>query len=140
MITQGVKLTARCNDCGGVSTRDIGQFIDRDQLWWGTEVSCGNCPTAWCEQDTGGSTPDEIRNALLAEHGPVLLRLTDTEAGLVPVLRALREVLGLPLNTARAMATSLKETGLSGTLVEMEFLSHGLRRRSVTTAIEPLPD
>ncbi|WP_250301174.1 hypothetical protein OG204_15740 [Streptomyces sp. NBC_01387] len=136
MITQGAQVTARCEDCGGVLIRDTGQYIDHGQLWWSTEGACESCPNRWCEQDTGGATPEEIRNALLAEHGPARLRIADNELHRLPVLRALREVLHLSLHQARATACTLRETGLVGTLVEMEFVAAGLHRRSVATSIE----
>ncbi|WP_327422562.1 hypothetical protein OG763_21855 [Streptomyces sp. NBC_01230] len=140
MITQGVKVTARCDACGGVLILDVGQYIDHGQLWWGTEGACTACPNGWCEQDTGGATPEEIRNALLVEHGPAQLRLADDASSLVPVLRVLREMLRLPLGQARVMASALQETGLVGTLVEMELIADGLQHRSVATTIETLAD
>ncbi len=136
MITRGVKVAARCEDCGGVLIHDVGQYLDGGQLWWGTEGACETCPNGWCEQDTGGATPEEIRQALLAEHGPARLHLADDEPSLVPILRVLRETLHLPLGQARTMASDLKETGLVGTLVEMELIAAGLLRRSVATTIE----
>nr|WSX47791.1 hypothetical protein OG409_01740 [Streptomyces sp. NBC_00974] len=136
MITQGVKITTRCEACGGVLMRDTGQFIDRGRLWWGTEGTCLACPVAWCEQDFGDTTPEEIRQALLAEHGPARLRLTEPEASAVPVLRALREVHGLSLAQARAMTDELKTTGLVGTFVEMELVASRLRHHSVEVTVE----
>lgn len=137
MITQGVKITTRCDDCGGELISDIGQFIDGGQVWWGAEGSCRTCPNAWCEQDSGATTPEEIRQALLAEHGSARLRLTEPESSTVPVLRVLREIHGLSLAQARAMTDELKTTGLVGTLVEMEFVAAGFRRRSVAATVEP---
>lgn len=136
VITQGVKVTARCEGCGGVLRCDVGQYIDREQLWWGTEGACETCPNGWCEHDTGGVTPEEIRDALLSEHGAARLRLADNESNLVSVVRALRDVLDLSLYQARATTRTLKETGIVGTLVEMEFIAAGLHRRSVATTIE----
>ncbi|MFE9404764.1 hypothetical protein ACFYNY_23850 [Streptomyces sp. NPDC006530] len=135
-----MRVTTRCDDCGGVLIRDIGQFIDGGQVWWGTEGRCQACPAAWCEQDSGGTTPEEIRQALLAKHGPARLRLAGPESSLVPVLHALRETHGLALAQARAMADELKTTGLVGTLVEMELVAAGLRRRSVAATVEPAAD
>jgi hypothetical protein len=140
MITQGVKITTRCNDCGGVLTRDIGQFIERGQVRWGTEGRCRTCPNAWCEQGTGATTPEEIRQALLAEYGPARLRLVGPEQSIVPVLRALRELHRLSLTQARAMAHELGTTGLTGTLVEMEFAAAGLLRRSVAVTVTTAAD
>ncbi|SEO88718.1 hypothetical protein [Actinacidiphila rubida] len=135
MITQGVKITTRCHDCGGELTRDVGQFTERGQVRWGIEGQCQNCPNAWCEQGSG-ATPEEIREALLAQQGPARLRLAGPEPSMVPVLRALRELHGLSLAQARAMAHELRTTGLTGTLVEMECVAAGLRRRSVAVTIE----
>ena len=140
MITQGMKITTRCDDCGGVLIRDIGQFIDCGQVWWGTEGRCRTCPNVWCEQDSGRTTPEEIRQALLAEHGPARLRLAGPESSLVPVLHALRETHGLSLAQTRAMADELRTTGLVGTLVEMEHVAAGLRSRSVAATVEPAAD
>ncbi|MFD3553467.1 hypothetical protein ACFWWA_15305 [Streptomyces goshikiensis] len=136
MITQGVKITTPCETCGGVLMRDTGQFIDRGRLWWGTEGTCLSCPVAWCHQDFGDATPEEIRQALLAEHGPARLRLKEPEASAVPVLRALREAHGLSLAQARAMTDKLKTTGLMGTLVEMELVASRLRQHSVRVTVE----
>ncbi|WOP07074.1 hypothetical protein R2B67_00330 [Streptomyces cyaneofuscatus] len=129
-------ITTRCEACGGVLTLDTGQHIERGRLWWGTEGACQSCPIAWCEQDFGDATPEEIRQALLAEHGPARLRLTAREASAVPVLRALREVHDLPLAQARAMANELKTTGLVGTFVEMELVASRLRHHSVEVTVE----
>ncbi|MFE3991151.1 hypothetical protein ACFXPW_05500 [Streptomyces goshikiensis] len=136
MITQGVQTTARCEACGGVLIRDTGQFIDRGRLWWGTEGTCLTCPLAWCDQGFGDATPDEIRQALLTEHGPARIRLTEPEASAVPLLRALREAQGLSLAQARAMTDELKTTGLVGTLVEMELVASRLRHHSVGVTVE----
>ncbi|KAA0932459.1 hypothetical protein FGF04_26200 [Streptomyces apricus] len=117
---------------------DVGQFIEQGRLRWGVEGRCRDCPDAWCE--TGeGPAPEEIRQALLAEHGSIRLRLETGETCLVPVLRALRGMWDLSLDEARLAATDLKGTGLVGTSVEMAHLAEGLRERSVTTTLVPSP-
>ncbi|MFJ5779758.1 hypothetical protein [Streptomyces sp. NPDC093094] len=139
MITQGVRVEKRCEACGGVLVCDVGQFIDRGRLWWGTEGACRSCAGGWCEQGSGEETPREIRQALLAEHGWARLRLTEPGVGGVAVLRALRQVQGLSLAQARVRADELKTSGLVGTLVEMEFVAARLRQHSVGVAIETSP-
>ncbi|MEU9030931.1 hypothetical protein AB0D46_26150 [Streptomyces sp. NPDC048383] len=131
-----MKIATRCDACGGVLTRDMGQFIDRGLLCWGTEGACQPCSIAWCAEDSGGETPEEIRQALLSEHGPARLRLIGPEIGPVAVLRALREMHGLTLTQAKALADELKTTGLMGTLVEMELIAARLRQRSVMAVVE----
>ncbi|WP_234355791.1 hypothetical protein [Kitasatospora aureofaciens] len=136
VISQGVTITTRCEACGGVLILDTGQHIGGGRLWWGTEGACQSCPVAWCDQVFGDATPEEIRQALLAEHGPARLRMTAPEASAVPVLRALREVHGLSLAQARALADELKTTGLVGTFVEMELVASRLRHHSVGVTVE----
>ncbi|MFD7586131.1 hypothetical protein ACFV84_12000 [Kitasatospora sp. NPDC059811] len=138
MITQGAKITTQCADCGGALVRDVGQFLDRGRLCWGTEASCRTCSAAWCEEGDGGPTPEEIRQALLAKHGLARLHLVQPELSLVPVLRALREAHGLALAQARAMAVELKTASLAGTLVEVEFTAAALQDRSVAVTVETL--
>ncbi|MDX2394113.1 hypothetical protein NJL88_29445 [Streptomyces sp. DK15] len=139
VITQGVKITTVCEACGGMLIRDAGQFIDRGRLWWGTEGTCQTCPVAWCEEDSGGATPEAIRQALLTEHGPARLLLIEPEASRVTVLRVLREGHERSLAQARAMAEELRTTGLVGTLVEMELIAAQLRHRSVAVTVGSSP-
>ncbi|MFJ4670669.1 hypothetical protein [Kitasatospora purpeofusca] len=120
--------------------RDVGQFVDGGQLWWGAEGSCRTCPTAWCEQDTGAATPEAIRQALPAEHGPARPRLAGPGSSSVPVLRALRETHGLSLARARAMADGSRTTGPTGTPVGMELVAAALGRRSVAATVESAAD
>ncbi|MCF3131676.1 hypothetical protein [Streptomyces olivochromogenes] len=136
-VTQGVKVTSTCVACGGVLVRDLGQFVDRGQLRWGIEGRCQACPNAWCETGAGPA-PQEIRQALLAEHGATRLRLATEEASLVPVLRALREMRHLSLGEARLTAAELSGAGMVGTSVEMAHLAEGLRKRSIVTTLVSL--
>jgi hypothetical protein len=136
VISQGVDITTRCEACGGELVLHTGQHVDGGRLWWGTEGWCRSCPVAWCEQDHGAVTPEEIRQALLAEHGPARLRLAEPGAGALPLLRALREVHELSLGQARAMADELAATGLAGTFVEMELVAARLRHHGVGVLVE----
>ncbi|OEJ22663.1 hypothetical protein BGK67_00495 [Streptomyces subrutilus] len=105
-------------------------------LRWGTEGQCADCPNGWCEQDSGPVTPEHIRQALLQAHGPARLRLSGEVPSLVRVLQALRSAQELSLGEAKAQAAELAETGLIGTLVEMEILAIHLRRRAITVTVE----
>ncbi|MFJ9430052.1 hypothetical protein ACIRQY_10320 [Streptomyces sp. NPDC101490] len=136
MITQGVRVTGRCSSCGGTTTCDVGQFFDHGMLCWGTEGRCADCPNTWCEKDSGLVTPENIREVLLQAHGPARLRLSGDVPSLVPVLQALRDAHELSLGEARARATELAETGLIGTLVEMEVLAVHLRNRAIAVSVE----
>ncbi|MET7543381.1 hypothetical protein [Streptomyces sp. NPDC005507] len=116
----------------------MGQFFDDGMLCWGTEGRCADCLNGWCEQDGGPVTPENIRQALLRAHGAARLRLSGDVPNLVPVLQALRSARELSLSEARAQATQLAETGLIGTLVEMEILAVHLRRRAIAVSVEPV--
>ncbi|MDI2129129.1 hypothetical protein [Yinghuangia seranimata] len=98
---------------------------------WGTEACCRTCGEAWAECGRGAhSTPEDIRQALLSEHGPTRLRLAaPAPVNRTAVLRALRQAYSRTLTETRALADALAGTGMTGTLVEMErtaaFLRHG---------------
>jgi hypothetical protein len=132
--THGVKVTSQCANCDGVLVRDLGQLIERGQLRWGVEGRCEACTNAWCETGAGPA-PEEVRQALLAEHGAARLRLATKETSLVPVLRVLREMHHLSLDEARLTAADLMGAGLIGTSVEMAHLAEGLRTRSIDTTL-----
>ncbi|MET9959361.1 hypothetical protein ABZ128_09800 [Streptomyces sp. NPDC006326] len=136
MITQGVQTEERCGRCGGVLRCDIGQFIERGMVRWGSEGWCEGCPDGWCEHDGGSATPEHIRQALLEAHGLARLRLVETLATLVPVLKGLREAQQLSLGEARRCAAELVDTGLFGTLVEIEFLAIHLRRQNIAVTVD----
>ncbi|MFE6975664.1 hypothetical protein [Streptomyces sp. NPDC057682] len=131
--------TTRCEKCGRPLTLELGEYIERGRVRWSITGQCTGCPHAWCEQGVSGPTATRIRDALLAEHGPVRLQLTNPEPNPVAVLQALRDALHLPLPEARARATTLRETGLVGTRVEMEFLAEALRRRAIATGFDGPP-
>nr|WSW69943.1 hypothetical protein OG461_29165 [Streptomyces sp. NBC_00995] len=115
----------------------MNQFILHDELWWDSELSCGGCGTYVCEHAGGGPAPDDVREALLAAHGPVRLRPVAPVPGLVPVLKVLREVSAASLSRARELAGELTCDGLVGTLPEMEFLKARLLLRGVHVDIDP---
>ncbi|GCE01834.1 hypothetical protein EHYA_09608 [Embleya hyalina] len=77
-----------------MAVRQVNRFILRDQLWWDVEFACGSCGTYLCEHAGPGPAPDDVREALLAAHGPVRLRVVDPLPGLVPALKVFREVSG----------------------------------------------
>ncbi|MGW2658474.1 hypothetical protein ACWC1D_33105 [Streptomyces sp. NPDC001478] len=129
----------RCEACGSPLTVELGEYIERGRVRWSITGQCTGCSHAWCEQGVAGPTAARIRDALLIEHGPVRLHLTDAEPNLVAVMRALRDALHVPLPEARARATTLRTTGLVGTRVEMEFLAEALRRRSIATGLDASP-
>ncbi|WP_431677152.1 hypothetical protein [Kitasatospora sp. KL5] len=137
MISQGVKSTEQCGACGGVLVRDSGQFVHGGRLWWGSEGRCRACGHGWCEEDTGGPTPEPLRRALLAKHGAARVRTAVPLTGRVGLLRALREHRGLSLAEARSAADELASNGLTGTLVETELLAAALRRHGVEAVVEP---
>ncbi|MFJ7206756.1 hypothetical protein ACIQWR_24905 [Streptomyces sp. NPDC098789] len=77
-----------------------------------------------------------MREALLAAHGPVRLRLAGPVPGLVPALKVFREVTAASLSRARELVGELSNEGLVGTLSEMEFLKARLRMRGVPVDLE----
>ncbi|MEV0257269.1 hypothetical protein AB0H82_23820 [Streptomyces sp. NPDC050732] len=84
-----------------------------------------------CEHAGPEPAPEEVREALLAAHGPSRLRLVGSVPSLVPALKVLREVSEASLPQARELVRKLSHEGLVGTLPEMEFLKARLQLRGV---------
>ncbi|MFI6733694.1 hypothetical protein ACIBI9_12260 [Nonomuraea sp. NPDC050451] len=137
MTGQTAKIESRCGRCEGTQVRQVNQFIDRGQLWWDAEVYCESCGAYLCEHAGPGRAPEDVRSALLAEHGPSRLCVVGPRPSLVSVLKVLREVSEVSLPRARELADELTDTGLVGTLVEMEFLKIQLRSRGVAAEVRP---
>lgn len=119
-----------------MAVRQVNQFVLHDELWWDSELSCGSCGAHLCEHAGRGPAPDDVREALLAAHGPVRLRLVAPVPGLVPVLKVIREVSAVSLSRARELVGELGRDGLVGTLSEMEFLKARLQLRGVHVDID----
>ncbi|MCX4451215.1 hypothetical protein ACFWNC_05055 [Streptomyces sp. NPDC058369] len=135
MTGQTAKITSPC-ECGTMAMRQVNQFILHDELWWDSEFSCGSCGTYLCEHAGPGPAPAEVREALLAAHGPVKLRLVSPVPSLVPVLKVFREATAASLSQARELVGELSHDGLVGTLPEMEFLKARLQMRAVPVDID----
>ncbi|MFH8886385.1 hypothetical protein [Streptomyces californicus] len=141
MAGQTAKIASLC-ECGSMASRQVNQFILRDELWWDSEFSCGSCGTYLCEHAGPGPAPDEVREALLSAHGAVRLRLVGSVPALVPALKVFREISAVSLSRARELVGELSRDGLVGTLPEMEFLKVRLRTRGVPVDVDrpPHPD
>ncbi|NEA64410.1 hypothetical protein G3I56_17910 [Streptomyces sp. SID12488] len=116
--------------------RQLNQFINHGELWWDAEFSCDSCGTYLCEQAGQGPAPDDVREALLAVHGPARLRLAEPVSSLVPALKAFREAEAVSLSQARELADRLSHEGVVGTLSEMQLLRTRLRLRGVPVDID----
>ncbi|MGV9312763.1 hypothetical protein ACWDR0_11275 [Streptomyces sp. NPDC003691] len=134
MTGRTAKIASLC-ECGSTAERQVNQFVLHDELWWDSEFSCGSCGTYLCEHAGPGPAPDDVREALLAAHGSVRLRLAGSVPSLVPALKVFREAAGVSLSRARELTGELSHDGLVGTLPEMEFLEARLQRRGVPVDI-----
>lgn len=135
MSGQTAKIASLCQ-CGSAAVRQVNQFINHGELWWDAEFSCDNCGTYLCEQAGPGTAPDDVREALLAAHGPATLRLAEPVSSPVPVLKVLREVSAVSLSQARELVEKLSHDGVVGTLSEMELLKARLQLRGVPVDID----
>ncbi|MGW6685791.1 hypothetical protein [Streptomyces sp. NPDC054961] len=135
MTGQTAKIASPCG-CGSMAVRQVNQFILRDELWWDSEFSCGSCGIYLCEDAGPGPAPDDVREALLAAHGSVRLRLVGSLPSLVPALKVFREVTAASLSGARQLVGELSHDGLVGTLSEMEFLKARLQMCGVPVDLD----
>jgi hypothetical protein len=82
-----------------------------------------------------GEAPEELRQALLTEHGAATLTVTSEPLGTVNSLKAARGTFDVPLSDLRAVLEQLRSKGLTGTFIEMKFLASGLEAAGMETTI-----
>jgi hypothetical protein len=134
VLVQSTKWRASCSDCESCALHHGGQAIVHGVLRWDVEVECTECGRLL---HTGGpgEAPEELRQALLTEHGAATLRVTSEPLGTVNSLKAARDTFDVPLSDVRAVLEQLRSNGLTGTFIEMKFLAIKLEAAGMETTI-----
>ncbi|MCJ0871248.1 hypothetical protein [Streptomyces sp. AP-93] len=105
------------------------QLIERGRLLWMSEWECDTCgfgAPEICNRDEGwGRPPAEVRAAVVAAEGTVLLRVGGAGGG---PLRAFRDALGL---TMQELRTAVRD-GYRATPVEAWYLTALLQESGVS--------
>ncbi|MGA5816773.1 hypothetical protein ACPC54_02745 [Kitasatospora sp. NPDC094028] len=104
-------------------------------MWWDSEQTCSDCDATLCEYTGSQPTPQDVREALLAVHGPARLRLTAPLADRLGALRVIREGAGESLSRAGELLDELRDFGLSGTTVEMAWWRVRLGERGIAAEV-----
>ncbi|MFH7594527.1 hypothetical protein WDV06_05400 [Streptomyces racemochromogenes] len=137
-VFESVRYAAGCPDCGAELECWGVQALVEGSLRWDTESSCPSCgfAVAVC----GGAVPDGLRERLLSEHGPALLRV-DASAGNAAIMRVLRAELGLGLADVRSVLGEVVAGAYAGTMPEVEYLARKLRAAGIraVAARRPVP-
>ncbi|MEU6492475.1 hypothetical protein AB0D09_13620 [Streptomyces sp. NPDC049097] len=129
-VFASVTYSAMCPDCGAATECHGVQSLADGRVRWDVESTCSSCgfALALC----GGDMPSERREQLLAEHGPVTLRVLGASSNNVVIMRVLRAELGIDLAATRAVLHSVLSGDCSGTLPEMEHMARTLRASGIT--------
>ncbi|APC37678.1 hypothetical protein A9R04_24700 [Nocardiopsis dassonvillei] len=130
-VYASIEYPAVCQGCGGRLECQGVQALVGGSLRWDIECACRACGSSFTA--CGGALPDELRDRILDEHGPVKL-LVDPSAGNVAIMRVLRAELGIGLTDARAVLDRVLAGDYSGTLPEVELLARRLRAAGVEAA------
>lgn len=134
-VGESVKYVSECENCGALAECDGGEGLVDGQVSWDITRDCAACDShvVACGRS---DVPADLRERLLAAHGPARLQLDDASASAVRVMQVVRAELGLDLAQARAMVQQLRTGSRTGTLAEMAFLAHRLRQAGVQATAE----
>lgn len=135
---QAARLAGSCQTCGSPCDGWAVQLTRDNRLRWELEWECGACGTVSHDGDWGPA-PDEVRGALLSQHGRYRLRLEDSESRGGGILKVFRQVFNSSLGESQEYASMLRRCGYEGTLVEIELLSDLLRREGVPSVVMSEP-
>ncbi|WP_435107918.1 hypothetical protein [Nocardiopsis synnemataformans] len=127
-VYASIEYPAVCQGCGGrLECQGVQALVD-GSLRWDVECVCRTCGSSMAS--CGSALPDELRDRILDEHGPVTL-LVDAPARNVAIMRVLRAELGIDLTDARAVLDRVVAGDYSGTLPEVELLVRRLRAAGI---------
>lgn len=130
-VYETIEHPAVCQGCGArLECQGVRALVD-GSLRWDVECTCRICGSSMAS--CGGALPDELRERILDEHGPVTL-LVNAPARNVAIMRVLRAELGIDLTDARAVLDRILAGDYSGTLPEVELLARRLRAAGIAAA------
>ncbi|MFF7209022.1 hypothetical protein ACFZAU_00630 [Streptomyces sp. NPDC008238] len=125
-----------CTGCGAEAGHHAGVIVIDGALHWSVEGACEACGSD--EVECGrGEVPEHVSAALIAAHGPVVLRAEPLPgAAGARALKTLREVFGLPLAEVRGRLRALAAEGERGTGPETALLAARLRAVGFAVTLE----
>ncbi|MCP2287800.1 hypothetical protein [Nocardia amikacinitolerans] len=127
IVSESAPYPTSCGWCGSTADATVTEALVGDDHRWDIDAECSTCESVWYECGYEPPLPQSVRDALLVENGATVLRLeADTSAAVV--MKALRVARSLSLSEARSLADTAIETGLEGTLVEMQVIARLLHR------------
>jgi hypothetical protein len=137
MTEQAARLSSPCPGCGKPCTGWAVQLTRRGRLRWELEWACDECGIS--HEGGWGPAPAEIREVILAQHGPYCLDLADSAARSGRILKAFRAALDISIREAQEFANKLQSGGYEGTFVETQLVSDLLQRDGIPSVVHPGP-
>lgn len=128
----------RCGQCGSPAEVTVIETLVGNDHGWDMVTDCSMCENVWHECGYEPPLPESVRDALLAANGPTTLTVEAGSTSTAAVMKALRAARPLSLSEARSLADTAFETGLEGTLVEMQVVARLLRRAGASVSVQRL--
>ncbi len=127
-------VSRKCQSCERQITASVGQETIDGRILWYESYSCPYCGYR-LEVDGKDDTPDDIREAILAEEGEWALDVLETGPQAILALKVLRDALGLSLNEAKEVKDKMPGIVAVGTQAEMERLRYLLSFRKLQSSV-----
>jgi hypothetical protein len=135
MISQDAAVAMPCADCGTLALHHLAERLIHGRIEWTLSIRCPACGNA-IEEHGWDSSPELIRDALVAEHGWFRIEVTSPSPSAAVLMRVLRrESPDMTLAQAKASAQRLRGGQVRGTRVEMERLAERLRAAGFTAEV-----
>jgi hypothetical protein len=129
---RGTVLVA-CGSCEGQGTGRVYETIVDGRLHW---VLSHDCTDGFTESMGWDETPEELRQAILAQCGTYRLRVARKIAGTqVAVMKVLRSS-GVEMGKVSGALAALNGEGMPGTEAELELLARHLRDADADAVVE----
>jgi hypothetical protein len=120
MIQQAVEFDMTCTNCDRPGQGWMVQIVKSSKLRWEIDWVCESCGIA--HAGGWGPAPENIRSALISEHGLICVHVPGDRNHRGKTLKAFRHAFGVSIQEAKAMADELAGAGWCGTRVEASLI------------------
>ena len=127
-----------CENCQKLVDINVGQAIFRNKLVWNLSYKCKNCGFQ-LEEDGDGFPPKSIRNRILEMNDTWNLCVFENTNKAI-IIKVIRQALQLNLKEASQYIKRIPGCLMTGTKLEMDWLSQLLQHQGISAKSILKPD
>ena len=129
-----VYISKLCDACKNLTNMEVQESTTTGELTWYFTYKCRSCGSV-VEGDDVGHLPEELRKLVMAEEGEWILRIDEVPKEKIKLMKILRQLLDLDLNSISGLLKTIPGNVKSGTWAEMEVIRKKLSQEGFHATI-----